>query len=609
MVVEEGTSAGGIIKFAVSFPNSKAEVVSGVEFENRTFDGSMRLASDGFRTYKRRKRSKSSSESELVEDGSLPVETGRRPMDRAAKEQREICSLDNSAEEVGLHRIDHHARLNGTDGSRHRDWRTVVLKHVFQSLDESEGGIRSCIRDVLLDKVDLGESVHHYDVRHTSPSQVSCQNASKGEADDTSNGCEKDLNPLAITKLCQDTFSEIISSENFASLCKLLLENFQGIKDESLFDFSPINSRMKEGAYENSPLLFSSDIQQVWRKLHAIGSEIVSLTKCLSDLSKTSYCEQVGGVLHGKSEGKHEESDWLNKSEKREACGVYKPSSCHHCGEQSAGKDCLVCDLCEDIYHISCIDSSVKDVSLKSWYCRNCSISGIETPHKNCIVCERLHLNNALLNGGGGDLTSTNDGETEVEESSNGLVENGIHLKRGSKKLSQCKMCGSDIENGEKYRVCGHSFCENKYYHLRCLTSMEVGSYGPCWYCPSCLCRVCLTDRDDDKIVLCDGCDHAYHIYCMEPPRSSVPRGKWFCGNCYQGIQEIRKAKRAYEISGWKMELEGEEGSKDSEEFEMKKRKGKEVLDKKADGAVELLLNAAKTLNHVEKLVSVPFES
>lgn len=213
-------------------------------------------------------------------------------MDRAAKEQREICSLDNSAEEVGLHRIDHHARLNGTDGSRHRDWRTVVLKHVFQSLDESEGGIRSCIRDVLLDKVDLGESVHHYDVRHTSPSQVSCQNASKGEADATSNGCEKDLNPLAITKLCQDTFSEIISSENFASLCKLLLENFQGIKDESLFDFSPINSRMKEGAYENSPLLFSSDIQQVWRKLHAIGSEIVSLTKCLSDLSKTSYCEQ-----------------------------------------------------------------------------------------------------------------------------------------------------------------------------------------------------------------------------------------------------------------------------------------------------------------------------
>lgn len=82
MVVEEGTSAGEIIKFAVSFPNSKAEVVSGVEFENRTFDGSMRLASDGFRTYKRRKRSKSSSESELVEDGSLPVETGRRPMDR-----------------------------------------------------------------------------------------------------------------------------------------------------------------------------------------------------------------------------------------------------------------------------------------------------------------------------------------------------------------------------------------------------------------------------------------------------------------------------------------------------------------------------------------------
>lgn len=86
MVVEEGTSDGETIKFAASFPNSKAEVVNGVEFENGTFDSSMRLASDGFRTYKRRKRSKSSSESELVEGGSLPVGTGRRPMDK-------VCSV------------------------------------------------------------------------------------------------------------------------------------------------------------------------------------------------------------------------------------------------------------------------------------------------------------------------------------------------------------------------------------------------------------------------------------------------------------------------------------------------------------------------------------
>ncbi|KAK8496623.1 hypothetical protein V6N12_020070 [Hibiscus sabdariffa] len=36
-----------------------------------------------------------------------------------------------------------------------------------------------------------------------------------------------------------------------------------GIKLDSLFHLSLMNSRMKDGAYEQSPMLFSSDIQHV----------------------------------------------------------------------------------------------------------------------------------------------------------------------------------------------------------------------------------------------------------------------------------------------------------------------------------------------------------
>lgn len=53
-------------------------------------------------------------------------------------------------------------------------------------------------------------------------------------------------------------------SERFALLCNVLLENFQGMKADKVFDVSLMNSRIKEGAYENSPILFFSDMQQVY---------------------------------------------------------------------------------------------------------------------------------------------------------------------------------------------------------------------------------------------------------------------------------------------------------------------------------------------------------
>ena len=78
-----------------------------------------------------------------------------------------------------------------------------------------------------------------------------------------SNGAPIDLGHSTVSRLCEDVFFRLVTSGKFASLCKLLSENFYGLKIEKFLDFSLINLRMKENAYETTPTLFASDIQQV----------------------------------------------------------------------------------------------------------------------------------------------------------------------------------------------------------------------------------------------------------------------------------------------------------------------------------------------------------
>lgn len=58
---------------------------------------------------------------------------------------------------------------------------------------------------------------------------------------------------------------DILSNDKFGLLCTLLYTNFGDGKGHNgcYFDFSQINTCMKEGKYEGSPELFHHDIQKV----------------------------------------------------------------------------------------------------------------------------------------------------------------------------------------------------------------------------------------------------------------------------------------------------------------------------------------------------------
>ena len=45
-------------------------------------------------------------------------------------------------------------------------------------------------------------------------------------------------------------------------------------------------------------------------------------------------------------------------------------------------------------------------------------------------------------------------------------------------------------------------------------------------------CVVCNSMDDDSNMLLCDGCDDGYHIYCCTPKLNEIPDGDWFCEEC-----------------------------------------------------------------------------
>lgn len=72
-----------------------------------------------------------------------------------------------------------------------------------------------------------------------------------------------------------------------------------------------------------------------------------------------------------------------------------------------------------------------------------------------------------------------------------------------------------------------------------------------CYYCKDsnivclfCACRVCYSKHDEKNILICDSCDEEYHIYCLDPPLTTVPKDKWFCPTCKKGDECSKDVKK-----------------------------------------------------------------
>uniref|UniRef100_A0AAZ3QTS5 Tyrosine-protein kinase BAZ1B n=1 Tax=Oncorhynchus tshawytscha TaxID=74940 RepID=A0AAZ3QTS5_ONCTS len=76
-------------------------------------------------------------------------------------------------------------------------------------------------------------------------------------------------------------------------------------------------------------------------------------------------------------------------------------------------------------------------------------------------------------------------------------------------------------------------------------------------------CKVCRRKGEDDKLILCDECNKAFHLFCLRPALYRIPQGEWLCPACQPAVQRRCSRGRNYNE-----DTEEEEDSEDEEESE-----------------------------------------
>jgi hypothetical protein len=50
---------------------------------------------------------------------------------------------------------------------------------------------------------------------------------------------------------------------------------------------------------------------------------------------------------------------------------------------------------------------------------------------------------------------------------------------------------------------------------------------------------MCQGGDREDEVLLCDGCDCGFHIFCLKPPLKKIPDGDWFCEKCKAALEPV----------------------------------------------------------------------
>eukprot|EP00249_Psilotum_nudum_P023665 c28947_g1_i3 orf=169-2403(+) len=370
--------------------------------------------------------------------------------------------------------------------------------------------------------------------------QMRSEEGQRLDKNDTTDTKKAQPSPFVVSQRCQDVLRHIVSADKFAALCNMFHGVPAGFWDKGFqakapalvtgaLNFQLVTTRMAAGAYGETPELFLTDMQQVWKNIHSIGNELIFLADSLSKAFDALYKEQVLSLFPGSEErerfdrepfvlkhclqGKQLKNQTDFGLHPHQAVGagsvsphamkgIRKPGgrvqsnrlfkmsgsfhspltlpisieerACRICG-MNQGTDCIVCSSCNAGFHTYCLTPSLAKLPDSEWCCPACAPSALDR-----------------------------------------------------------RIAG--VELSQKARVVSHSgaqnlslVCELTGDHVNQTTAKMMGGIVKIMSNDS-VCKAC--GKDDKDVLLCDSCESAYHMHCLTPALESIPEGNWYCPTC-----------------------------------------------------------------------------
>ncbi|XP_077578695.1 tyrosine-protein kinase BAZ1B [Stigmatopora nigra] len=92
-------------------------------------------------------------------------------------------------------------------------------------------------------------------------------------------------------------------------------------------------------------------------------------------------------------------------------------------------------------------------------------------------------------------------------------------------------------------------------------------------------CKVCRKKGDDEKLILCDECNKAFHLFCLRPVLHRIPEGEWLCTACQPTV-----ARRGTRSRNYKQDSDEEDDEDESDEDDSDEEEDDEESEYKATG-------------------------
>lgn len=190
---------------------------------------------------------------------------------------------------------------------------------------------------------------------------------------------------------------------------------------------------------------------------------------------------------------------------------------CRVCRRKGDPEKMLLCDTCNKGHHIYCLKPPMDGLPKGDWFCVDCRPDEpLPTPSKKRPLTD-------------------DDIIDELDDEDDDGVERG-----GKKRNRDDDDDDEDDDDGvpEVCNVCGHG----------------------------------------GEVICCDSCPLVFHLLCLNPPKTRVPRGTWFCPECMNPKKKSRsknsrdskasKRKRPVKRKLKYQETESDESESEEEEEE-----------------------------------------